>query len=119
MNNLVLLDPTGALFRPDEVRAELSSIEGVYDLREGDFIGSVLDCEYDQHGASTIIRLGEDFKTIELTGVSDASLAAALELQHRLNRPLRLFDLSYTVDITIRGDESLRELKQLTGNARD
>lgn len=116
MNNLVLLNPGGEPFVPADVRDVLHSIKGMHDMREGQFIGSVLDCEYDFGAASTIVRLGEDLKTIELTGVNDASLSAALEIQQRVGRPLRLFDLAYSFDTLLRGSQTLEELRELVSD---
>lgn len=113
MNNLVLLDPNGEPFSVVQIREVLQSIDGTRELREGKFIGAVMDCEYDFGEASTIIRLGEDLKTIELTGVNDASLSAALEVQRRLGRPLQIFDLAYSFDSVIEGSETLADLRKL------
>jgi len=117
MNNLVLLDSGGEPFAVAKVRDVLRSIDGTHELREGQFIGAVMDCEYDFGAASTIIRLGEDLKTIELTGVNDASLSAAIEIQRRLGRPLRLFDLAYSFNTVLRGDQTLDELRGLVEDA--
>lgn len=117
MNNLVLLDVGGEPFSLAQIRDVLRSIDGTRELREGKFIGAVMDCEYDFGGASTIIRLGDDLKTIELTGVNDASLSAALEVQRRLGRPLQIFDLAYSFDTVIEGGETLADLRERIENS--
>lgn len=113
MNNLLLLEPNGGAFRPGEVKEILLSIKGTYNLREGEFIGAVMDCEYDVGPFSTIIRLSDDLKSIELTGVNNASLSAALEIQRLASRSLRLLDLAYSFDVVLRGDLTLDELRRL------
>lgn len=101
MNNLVLFDQNGRPFSCEEVREALEAIPGTYNLREGKFIGAVMDCEYDFEGASTIIRLADNLESIDLTGVSPASLNAAIQLQRLLKRHVRPFDLAYTFDIVL------------------
>lgn len=111
MNNVLLFHDEGLLLDPAAVRDALVSIDGVYNLQDGGREGSVLDCEFDFEGDSTIIRLSADLKRVSLSGGGDASLEAALQLQRLLGLPLRAVDVAYSFDVLLAGVESLRELK--------
>jgi hypothetical protein len=117
LNNLLLLNADGCEFNRAEVKEALEGIEGVYNLREGDFIGSILDCEFDFENDSTIVRLSDDLKTIEMTGVGDSGLRMALELQRSLTSNLRMIDWAYTFDIRLSGIESFEALRAIVDDA--
>ena len=112
MNKLLVFDSEGEEFDAASVKQGLSAVEGVFDLREGAFIGSVLECEYATAGDRTIVRLSDDLKTISFTGLGDASLTLAMELQRRLGRRLRAIDLGYSFEVDLGDYQTLEALRE-------
>jgi hypothetical protein len=95
----------------DQVRSVLSTIEGVRDLTSADPFGGLLECEFDFKGDSTIIRLNRDASALSLSGLGDASLWMAMELQRRLGVPLRAVDTNYSFDVSLSAFGTLDELR--------
>lgn len=112
MNNVLLFRDDGVLLDREAVRSALAGIEGTYNLREGNLAGSVLDCEFDFAGDSTIIRLSADLRRVSFSGGGDASLEAARQLQRCLGLPLRLVDTAYSFDLLLANTASLAELRE-------
>jgi hypothetical protein len=100
-------------FELGAVHQLLQSIPGVYSLRQGDFVGSVLQGFFDFGGDTTIVELSEDTQRISLTGTGNAALQLALEIQGRSKRPLRAFDTSYTFDVPLDSVDSLAQFQQM------
>lgn len=104
------------LFDKEKVVEDLSSIEGVYDLRQEGLVGSVCVCCYDFNGYSAIVRLSGDLKTISLKPENDASLQMALELQRHETRPLRVVNDGYDFDLILKDLKSLEDFQERIKN---
>jgi hypothetical protein len=115
MNHLLIFADDDSPFSVEEVRSALEAI-GCRDIREGMFIESVLDCEFDFSDQSIIIRLADDFKTLSMSNTGDAALKAAFDIQEQIARPLRAVDMSYSFDVSLKNLSSFEELLQLTGS---
>jgi hypothetical protein len=86
-------------------------VPGTHGLRDSDLIGSVLECKYDYSNDSTIVRLSDDLETISISGLGDASLNIALEIQRRMGLPLRAVDWDYSFDVDLSAFGSVHEFR--------
>jgi hypothetical protein len=89
----------------------ISSIEGVSNLRQGNFIGAILECEYQSNGARTIVRISPDIETVTVEGLGDESLRFALELKQRLEVPLHAIDMEYSFNLALQNINTIAEFK--------
>jgi hypothetical protein len=116
MNMLLIFKGEHETFDEKKVVRDLSEIRGVYNLHQGDFSGSIWECEYDYKKDSTIVRLSDDLKTITVHGIGDASLNIALELQKREPHKLRVVDMGYNFDLML---NEIKSLEDFRGKIRD
>ncbi len=92
MKTLLLFIGENEKFAPNQISSILPVIPGTHNLKEGNFVGSILECEFAYENDFTLIRLSDDLETISISGVVDASLKIALEIQKRYPKPIRLID---------------------------
>jgi hypothetical protein len=112
MNSLIVCGNEDFSFNEDEVFHDLKEIPGVHNLERGDFIGAVLQCEYEFNGDRTIVRLSDDLESITMEGGGDASFQVALELQKREQQPLFVTDFGYDFNFSLKNIHSLDEIKE-------
>jgi hypothetical protein len=90
----------------------ITSIEGVSNARQGNFIGAIFECEYVANGNSTIIRISPELETVTVEGLGDESLEFALELQKKLLIPLHAIDMDYSFNVALSKINSIAEFRQ-------
>ncbi|MGL4503805.1 MAG: hypothetical protein ACRCU2_32390 [Planktothrix sp.] len=90
----------------------LTKIPNIQNLKQGDFVGSILEGEFSEKNDFTIIRLSDDLETISIDGDGDASLKIALEIQKHYPQNLRLIDSNYSFDIELAKINSVGQLRQ-------
>ena len=90
----------------------LQEIPGTQDVRKGNFLGSILECDFSYEADFTIVRLSNDLKTISISGTGDASLKIALEIQKRYSKAIRVVDSDYSFDLVLEQMVSVSELRQ-------
>ena len=112
MNSLIVCGKAGFRFDEDKVFRNLENLPGVYNLERGDFVGAVLQCEYDFNGDHTIVRLSDDFKSITIAGTGNASLQIALELQQREEQPLFVTDFGYDFNFSLKDANTIDAIKE-------
>jgi hypothetical protein len=112
MNSLIVYGHTGFTFDEEAVLQHLQDIPGVYNLERGDFVGAVLQGEYQYKGDRTMVRLSDDLESITIAGTGDASLQLALELQQREEQPLFMTNLGYDYSLSLQEAHTLNEIKK-------
>lgn len=99
-------------FNLSQIADILSKIPNIQNFKQGDFVGSILECEFSEKTDYTIIRLSDDLETISIDGDGDASLKIALEIQKHYPQNLRLIDSNYSFDIELAKIKSVGQLRQ-------
>lgn len=89
----------------------ITSIKGISNPREGNFIGAIFECEYTLQRLTTIIRISDDAETVTVEGLGDESLDFALRLQSVLSVPLSAIDMEYSFNIKLSDYETVADLK--------
>jgi hypothetical protein len=112
MKTLLLFLSKNEQFDPQEIALILQEIPGTNNLKEGKFVGSILECEFSDENDFTLIRLSDDLETITISGMGNASLKISLEIQKRYPKPIRLIDSDYTFDLRLEKIISVSELRQ-------
>ncbi|WP_449416309.1 hypothetical protein [Phormidium nigroviride] len=115
MKTLMLFISKNEQFDPQQIALMLQEIPGTNNLKEGNFVGSILECEFSDENNFSLIRLSDDLETITISGMGgmgNASLKISLEIQKRYPKPLRLIDSDYTFDLVLEKILSLSELRQ-------
>ncbi len=112
MKTLLLFLSKNEQFYTPEIALILQEIPGTNNLKEGNFVGSILECEFSDENDFTLIRLSDDLETITISGMGNASLKISLEIQKRYPKPIRLIDSDYTFDLVLEKIGSMSELRQ-------
>jgi len=112
MKTLLLFIGENQQFAPNQITSILPEIPGTYNLKSGNFVGSILECEFADQNDFAIIRLSDDLETISISGAIDAGLKIALEIQKRYPKAIRLIDSDYSFDLVLDQIGSVSELRQ-------
>jgi hypothetical protein len=99
-------------FDEEKTVRDLREISGVSQLKKGNFIDAIWQCHFSFNDDKTIVRLSDDLKDITISGLGDASLQMALELQRRESRPLRVVNYGYDFDLILKDIKTLEEFKE-------
>jgi hypothetical protein len=102
-------------FDMEDTVSAISAIPGVSNPRRGEFIGAVFECEYEDIGISTIVRISPDAETVTVEGFGDEAIKFMLELQSRLRVDLHVIDLEYSFDLSVRQFSTVEEFKRAAG----
>lgn len=114
MSKLLIYLGENKTFDINQVVEQISSISGVSNLKIGDFIGAILECEYSLNGSSTIVRMSKDAETLTIEGVGDEAIDFALKIQKLLPYPLFVMDMEYNFNIRLLDYNSLDEIRKMT-----
>lgn len=87
-------------------------IPGVENIREGEFVGSILEFEFRDLEDFTTVRLSDDRETISISGLGNASLKIALSIQKRYPQPIIAVDSDYSFELILDKINSLDQLRQ-------
>lgn len=117
MQSLLLIKADSSSFEPSQVEQVFRSDSRFRDLRPNTASGELTECDYVEHGDWAIVYLSEDRQSISFSNTGRAALQAVLIIQKALGIPLRLFDSSYTFDLTFAGLSTVEELEAATDNA--
>ncbi|AFY80555.1 hypothetical protein [Oscillatoria acuminata] len=111
MKMLLLFIGEDEKFNLSQVADSLTKIPNIQNFKQGDFVGSILECEFSEKTDFTIIRLSDDLETISIDGDGEASLKIALEIQKHYPQNLRLIDSNYSFDIELAEIKSVGQLR--------
>lgn len=114
MSKLLIYLGENKTFDINQVVEQISSILGVSNLKIGDFVGAILECEYSLNGSSTIVRMSKDAETLTIEGVGDEAIDFALKIQKLLPYPLFMMDMEYNFNIRLLDYNSLDEIRKMT-----
>lgn len=112
------------IIRTDFRPFDRSAIEHVFRSTRGfqelqfDTPWDLMECEFVEANGRTRINLDKDQETICLSHSGDAALRAVLIIQKSLGIPLRVFDNTYSFDLTFSNIESIEELEAAMDNAK-
>lgn len=114
MSKLLIYLGENKKFDINQMVGRISSILGVSNLKVGDFIGAILECEYSLNGSSTIVRMSKDAETLTIEGIGDEAIDFALKIQRLLPYPLFMMDIEYNFNIRLLDYNSLAEIRKVT-----
>lgn len=87
-------------------------------LKRGNFIGSVIECDFLYNNDFTVVRVSDNLETISIHGSGEASLKIAVEMNKQCNFPLRMTDVDYGFDIELMSVDSVTKLQSLILGAK-
>src|SRR5688572_2383619 len=95
----------------------IAAIDGVSNIRQGNFIGAVFECDYSYAGRVTIVRISKDLETITVEGLGEEATDFASKLQQSLPEPpLPVVDMDYSFNLELSrfqcGEELRAAIKQ-------
>ena len=112
MSKLLLFIGENEKFDKGEVIEKLTSLGGIKNAREGEFIGAVFECDYERDDFNTIVRLSDDIETITIEGDGDESLDLVLRIKDLLSQPMSVVDMDYSFHVELSSVSSLTEFKK-------
>jgi hypothetical protein len=115
MSKLLVYIGEGQKFDVEDTVSAISAIPGAANPRRGKFIGAVFECEYEDMGISTIVRISSDAETVTVEGLGDEAIKFMLELQSRLRIELHVIDMEYSFDFSVREFSAVEEFKRAAG----
>jgi hypothetical protein len=102
-------------FDVEDTVSAISAIPGVSNPRMGDFLGGVFECEYEDMGIRTTVRISSNAQTVTVEGLGDEAIKFILELQSRLRVELHVIDMEYSFDFSVREFSTVEEFKRAAG----
>jgi hypothetical protein len=112
MQLLLLFIGENQKFEQNQLKSILQKNSEVKNLKTGNFVGSILECDFSYESDFTIVRLSDDLETITISGTGDASLKIALEIQKSYPKPIRVIDSDYNFDLQLQEISSVSEFRQ-------
>lgn len=112
MQHLFIYIGENQRFDPEKIIHDFHDIPGTSNINGPDFSDARAACDYEFDGYKTFVRLEGDPTMIVIDSVSDAAFQMALELQKRDLRPLRVITDTGGFHFSIKGINSLAELKR-------
>ena len=85
---------------------------GVENIRKQKLIGSILEFEFSEGDDFTTVRLSQDYKTISISALGDASLKIALLIQKNCPQPIVAIDSDYSFELILDQIDSVKKLRQ-------
>ena len=112
MQLLILFIGENEKFDKNKLVDIAKEIPGVENIREGEFVGSILEFEFSEKEDFTTVRLSGDRETISISGLGNASLKIALSIQKRYPKPIIAVDSDYSFELVLDKINSLNQLRQ-------
>ena len=112
MQLLILFIGENEKFDKNKLVDIAKEIPGVENIREGEFVGSILEFEFSEKEDFTTVRLSGDRETISISGLGNASLKIALSIQKRYPKPIIAVDSDYSFELVLNKINSLNQLRQ-------
>lgn len=89
------------------------SLDGTTNAKQGNFIGSIFECEYRFAAERTVIRISPDAETITAEGLHRSSLAFAVKLQKAVTVDLHAIDMEYSFNVALRDFPTVESLARV------
>ncbi|NEP89804.1 MAG: hypothetical protein F6K18_24885 [Okeania sp. SIO2C2] len=112
MQLLILFISENEQFDQNKLVDIVKNIPGIENIREGEFVGSILEFEFREGEDFTTVRLSGDRETISISGLGDASLKIALSIRKRYPQPIIAVDSDYSFELVLDKINSLDQLRQ-------
>jgi len=113
MSKLLVFVGENIKFDKEKTIQAIEGIDGVFDIKEGRFIGAVFECCYRYNDATTIVRLSDDLETISIDGLEDVSLDFSLKLRDVLGQSVSAIDMDYSFHISLDDVSSIKEFQKI------
>jgi hypothetical protein len=112
MSKLLIYIGEGQKFDLDRTTAAIAAIGGVSNVRQGNFIGAVFECDYSHTGRATVVRISKDLETVTVEGLGDEAMDFAIKLQKSLPELLlHVIDMDYSFNLELSRFRSGEELR--------
>ena len=111
MQLLILFLDDNEKFDFDKLVDIAKDIPGVENMREGEFVSSILEFEFRDREDFTIVRLSGDRETISISGLGNASLKIAFLIQKFYPKPIIAVDSDYSFELVLDKIDSLNQLR--------
>ncbi len=118
MQFLLLLKADSSLFDQAELERIFRSNPNFKNLRVNAPGGDLIACRYVESDDLTLITLGEDRQSIVFSDTRGAALRAVLIVQQALGVPMRVYNDTYTFDLTFTDISTVEELEAAMDNAQ-
>jgi len=102
----------GQKFDVEDTISAISAMPGVSNPRRGKFIGAIFECEYEDMGIRTTVRIRPNAEIVTVEGLGDEAIKFILELQSRLRVELHVIDMEYSFDFSVRQFSTVEEFKR-------
>jgi hypothetical protein len=110
MHSILLLNTDDRPFDTEAIERILKTEADFSDVRSNT-TGAAIESHFGKSEEWIIVRLSAKLSRISLSGTTDTTLRAALILQARLDRPLRIVDTDYSFDLILADSGSIEELR--------
>jgi hypothetical protein len=118
MSKLLIYIGEGQCFDLNATTSAIAAIDGVSNVRQGNFIGAVFECDYSYAGRVTIVRISKDLETVTVEGLGEEAMDFAIKFQQSLRKPpLHVIDVEYSFNLELTRFESGEELRAATEQA--
>ncbi|WP_070247201.1 hypothetical protein [Duganella phyllosphaerae] len=112
MSKLSIYIGEGQCFDMSRTAAAIAAIDGVSNVRQGNFIGAVFECHYSYAGRATVVRLSKDLETVTVEGLGEEATDFAIKLQRsQPELPLHVIDMDYSFNLELSRFQSGDELR--------
>ncbi len=110
MNKLLIYIGENRRFDLDFAVFAITSIDGVFNARRGNFIGAAFECNYSYAGRTTMVRISEDLETVTVEGLGNESTEFAVNFQELIPEQLHVVDMDYSFELNLSEFKSGAEL---------
>jgi len=115
MSKLLIYIAEGQCFDLNAITKAIAAIDGVSNVRQGNSIGAVLECDYSYAGRTTIVRISKDLETVTVEGLGGEAMDFAIKFQQSLSEPpLHVIDMDYSFNLELSRFKSGEELRVAT-----
>jgi hypothetical protein len=117
MQFMLLCNADSSVFDQSEVERVFRANPSFRDMRVNTPVGDLIASKYVDSDDWTLIHLNKDRQSIFLSGTDGAALRAVLAIQRGLGIPLRLYDNTYSFDLTFSNIATVDELEAAMDNS--
>jgi hypothetical protein len=96
-------------FDLEEAIGVIRTIDGVTNVKLGDFIGAVFECQYAHD--KVIVRISKDCETVTTDGPTKESADFIFQLNKKLSVGIRTIDMNYSFDLDVSEFSSSDDLR--------
>lgn len=112
MRKILIYIGEGQCFDLNRTAAAFAEIDGVSNVRQGNFIGAVLEGNYSFAGRPTVVRISKDLETVTVEGLIEEATDFAIKLQRSLPEPpLHVIDMDYSFNLELSTFQSGDDLR--------